>query len=281
MANNVGTVVTNIETQASNGFEWIHVLIPGWKARGIPLKDAWANGMNDANAVVGSTGYNAFVWTAESGLTWLRGNSHARFTSATDINNKGVIVGGSNGPCVWVNRILIPLGDTGTNLPQSYAYEINDHGVITGNDGDAHAYTGWIWDGDYEVLGIGTSIGDINNAGEHLVRLDSARGVRSLDGHFVQLHSPDPNLTFAGLADINDQGWVVGGISNAWYSNETRAYIWIKAGELYEAFDLNLLLEPGSSGWHLDGATNIAASGEIYGIGKYLGIKSVFKLTPI
>ena len=101
--------------------------------------------INDAGVVVGtsntSTSSHAFSWTVAQGLRDLGTLPGANASSAFAINNQGQIAGHSTASSGYehafmsTNGALVDLGTLGGG--NSYAYGINDSGVVVGYSGGA------------------------------------------------------------------------------------------------------------------------------------------------
>jgi probable HAF family extracellular repeat protein len=156
-------------------------------AQGFPTVGYWdghiVTGINDAKQIVGyyheyispvST-YRAFIWDPVNGYTELQPQNN--YSQAFGINKHGQVVGQSGGrACLWSNpsQLAIDLTGGGGGGYDSFAYAINDNGLMVGVYGGystSHAYK---WTGpmpgggtDLGTLGGSTSLANsVNNAGQ-------------------------------------------------------------------------------------------------------------------
>ncbi len=177
-------------------------------------------------------------------------------SSATDVNDFGVVVGYSYGPGVgytafrvtpndpfagpWaslgansVNSLMQSLGTLGTStsiVKNSWARGINNLGVIVGESNTDELDTrAFVYEGGV-MSDLGTLGGDDSSA-----------------------------------SAINDAGWIVGWAENT--DRERRAVVWIKTNGVYDIYDLNdrIIL---TNRWRLTEARDINNSGEITGWGR-------------
>ena len=164
------------------------------------------------------------------------------FSSASDINHRGQVVGWSLGPSgqfrafIWEEGVM-------TELPLlagarfASASAINERGQIVGASGDAFSRAA-LWN-DGEVIDLGQLPGAtgcfalaINNRGQIAGTCDLATGGPGAflwdDGHMIALGTlPGGGFTYASA--INNDGAVVGGALTA--TGEYHAFAWRK-GEI-------------------------------------------------
>lgn len=194
-------------------------------------------------------------------------------SSASDINDKGVVVGrsqtgdGGTQGFVWKDGVMTKLRGYGGK--DTNANAINERGVVAGDvqvkDYTVHAAI--FRKGKMQDLGVlGTGSGatayDINNS--DIVVGDSAtdgpNGVKPFiyrDGAMAQLPLPAGALHGSAFS-INDAGWVVG----SFLTSETRSRAWVYDGT--NAYDLETLIPATDQAqWQIINAVDINASGQI------------------
>jgi probable HAF family extracellular repeat protein len=156
---------------------------------------------------------------------------------AIGINNTGRVVGYASTTDLAVTRATLWSGSTTTDLgtlggASSYAYGINDAGQVVGfahpaGDVEIHAA---LWNGgnatDLGTLGGATSAAlGINNAGQVVGFSITADGTKShamlWNGStatdlntFLDASAVSAGWYLQGATDINDNGWIVGSVSN-------------------------------------------------------------------
>lgn len=275
--NNAGTVAG--WGQASSGGQQAFVSGTGG-FESLPLgagTESYAYGINSAGTAVGNTyiGGNSHgtIWTS-AGATDLGANTYA-----TAINNSGEVVGSNGSAFVVVNGQLEDLAMP-SNMNWSSAYGINDAGVVVGDGRLANGtFRGVIWNADGTVTMLGTLGGsssqatDVNNSGEVV-------GFASLASGYQHAFSVIGG-TMIDLGTLGGSSYAYG--VNA--SGEVVGYSYLADGDqhafLYDdgtMLDLNSLL-PANSGWELEEAFGINASGQITGMGLYDGQQMAFLMT--
>jgi probable HAF family extracellular repeat protein len=257
---------------------------------------AWA--INATGQITGfvadaSGGFASIVWdgTKTTDLPNLGGNRAQAF----DINDAGVVVGGSNMAeaakvvaCRWDNGKVAALPSV---VEGSIANAINGKGQITGATAD-HAT---LWDcdkaTDLGTLGGPASLGrSINAAGQVVGHSTTtadgqigAPGTHAflwVSGKMTDLGTlPGSDTSFA--YDINAAGVVVGSVADPDAANNPNpvqllAVIWVDG----KIANLNDLI-PADSGWVLTQAYGINDKGQIVGFGYNKGRQRGFILTPV
>jgi probable HAF family extracellular repeat protein len=251
-----------------------------------------AFGINSLGTIVGTsnqidngTGV-PFVWTSATGFheLGLNGDAYA-------VNDRGQIVaiaGNTQPAFVWSKSsgrtYLGTLGGTST-VPHA----MNQQGQVVGYSftaGNA-VYHAFLWNKSTGMQDLGT-LGGINSYGLGINRYDQVAGWATIPGDsfnyhaFYWTHSKGMlDLgTFGGSISlalgINDAGQVVGS-ANLTGDAVNHAFLWTENGGLV---DLNSLI-PSDSGWELNNANAINATGQITGSGVYNGQIEAFLLTPV
>lgn len=220
----------------------IHTVSSGYESQ--------AYAINDAGKVAGSYGQDAtqraFLWSSATGMTAL----DTVKSLAYDLNASDRVVGrylsntGYNHACYWENGSRADIH--GSSTFASEAWGVNSSGQVVGwrNSGsDKHAF---LW--------------------------DSVNGMRDLG-------TLDENDDYDSYAwDINASGQVVGE-SLVWVNGssiEKRAFIY-ENGAMTKLDDL----VDNDTGWAIQVATHINASGQIVGYGMLNGAYHGFLLTPV
>lgn len=255
-----------------------------------------ARAINKDSVVVGRSGLDgadrsmrAFVWTKKDGmqeLPWQEG----RFSSASAINEEGVIVGAADNDQKDRHAVIWEVGKGGHDLgtlggQYSNATAVNKHKQVAGRSGlanqESHAF---IWSEEGGMRDLGALEGKLsgaramNDRGDVVGYLtdsegkvyaflwDEKKGMRTLDKSL-------PETTFSIANAINNQGLVVGIVL---MQGQHRAFVW---DEELGMRDLNTLIDP-ELRWRLHYATAINNKGEIAGVGQQGGHFSAFLLIP-
>lgn len=286
----VGTAYATAGGEEMHGYFWNGAMADLGTLGGDPQSVAFA--LNDAGTVVG--------------VSYLLGELHPRafqwhngamttigvFTPR-DINAAGDVVGtravGSakagiawvDRACVLTNGSLTTLGTLGGS--SSYGYGISVSGEVVGSSqiGGDQAMHAFRWNGgglvDLGTLGGGMSQAYAINGARQVVGVSETASGQTHAFKFVL----DAAGTVTQRIDLGELG---GGGSCAYAINDAgnivgasngRAVLWKSSGIV----DLNARI-PGHSGWVLDAAMAINASGFIVGYGRHNGVPHSFLLTP-
>lgn len=239
--------------------------------------DGWAVGQSTGSVYL----YPKAVKFAAGGAVDLAPDSY--MGAARAVNASGAIAGWMYADkgfeaVIWNGTSLVRFG------PSTFAYAINDGGVITGTQLVGLTSRAFTWSaGGSQVelpsLGGNTSEGNgINNHGDvvgdsfRTGLLDEIAVYWPASGGAVDLG------TLGGLTssarDINNHGQIVGYARNA--AGAAHAFLSDAGGPM---IDLNTLL-PADSGWVLVSANAINDAGQIAGEGIFDGSVRAFLLTP-
>jgi probable HAF family extracellular repeat protein len=259
---------------------------------------AFGTGINDLDTVVGY-GFDGTFSTFQaylsngSSVTTIPTLTGGTSNAALAINNAGTVVGYSETVTPGGNLVAFSYDGTHvTNLgtlpggTTSSANAINSSGHIAGQsdssaDPNLHpaAFLSGVWidmgliDG-YQA-GVATAI---SNTDELAGTLEDGTGgsmayVWTVSGGFNLLGTLGTGSSNA--YGVNSSGYAVGSsdVSGAY---SLAAFLYADSA----LYDLNSLLDPSVTGWHLDSAQAINDSGQIVGIGEYGGQQTAFLLTP-
>jgi probable HAF family extracellular repeat protein len=239
--------------------------------------ESYAYGINNAGTVVGNTyiggSSHGTIWTS-SGATDLGGNTYA-----TALNDAGEVVGSNGSAFVVASGQLEDLAMP-SNMNWSSAYGINDAGTVVGDGRLSNGtFRGVIWNADGTATMLGTLGGtssqatDVNDSGEVVGFASLATGYQHafsmLGGSMIDLGTLGGSSYAYG---VNASGEVVGYSYLA--DGDQHAFLYYDGAML----DLNSLL-PANSGWVLEDAFGINASGQITGMGLYNGQQTAFLMT--
>ena len=212
-------------------------------------------GLNDRGQIVGTRnreggGISGFVWDAKTGFREL-GSSEGPWVQPAGISRNGVVVGHTYGighqakPFVWTSNGGMRAIDLPAGALYGEAVGVNRHGTVLLEvrfDGADSIYT-WsegaglkpVLHGN-EALGSGYFPLDINDSGAVVGHHYSPVSpfVRFADGTQAELGLLDGS--WAGPADINNRGWVVGSAgtnphevcyeSVCWTEETPHAFLW-------------------------------------------------------
>lgn len=262
--------------------------------------------VNDAGVVVGESNNdssNAFVWDTANGIRELERIAGGSGGVAHDINNRNVIVGiSSNGtasrptlytPGAGGSYTASDLGSLdGTTTTLGRAWGINDAGQAVGVSRRQTTPTSvsqaTLWqNGTVTNLGslqpdlfseafaineggvaVGAAVNGATPGGTSI-----RRAVMFDDGSVTDLGSL--GRTFSEAKDINDDGLIVGFVTNISGSPQS-AFVWDDG----VMTDLNTLI-PADSGWVLQSAEGINDLGDITGFGTFGGNTRAYLLTAV
>jgi uncharacterized membrane protein len=241
--------------------------------------------VNDAGAVAGESHTlarleQAFVSTPESNGTYRAvslGNGGTGVSAATAINNAGIAVGWTDA-FNWRNQAFV-----GTTNGSSYGYTPNTIGTLGGQNSTATSIND-----KGQVVGwsnIATDWKPPSNPQNYFTP-EPTHAFIYQNGKMTDLGTL-PGYQDSAATAINAMGQIVGHLSNTQDSISTASYSLISSplhAALWEPnstspIDMNTLL-PGGSGWMLQDATGINASGQITGWGTLNGQEEAFLLTP-
>ena len=271
-----------------------------------------ALGLNNNQQVVGSstviTPSGDLIFLQDSAVLWdasttptelatlLPGGSTLELFNANDINDAGQIVGWGRDAAIpqgigWLldNGVITSLGGLGGLQTQALA--INEPGQIVGlsevvSGGWEHAVT---WDNGVlqdlhdptVILGAESTALDINDFGVIVgeARFESSPftgpevgAIWYPDGTIVEI--PTLGGTLAAATGINNDAWIVG-FSTTSTPGDLRGFL-MRDGVVK---DLNDLIDP-ASGWLIQRADQVNASGVIVGVGVLGGAQRGVILTP-
>ena len=234
--------------------------------------------VNDAGTVVGESHTNGRLEQAFTSTPGPDGAYHpvslgsngGTVSTATAINNSGTAAGWTDVPGEWKNQAFVgsshnTIGTLGGQ--NSTATSINDKGQVVG------------WSN------IATDWKPPSNPQGYFTP-EPTHAFIYQNGKMTDLGTL-PGYTNSAATAINAMGQIVGHLSNtqdtistysySLFSSPLRAAMW--APNATSPIDLNTLL-PGGSGWILQDATGINASGLITGWGTLNGQEQAFLLTP-
>lgn len=172
-----------------------------------------AYSINDSLTVVGTLGYNAYVWKSDGTTVDLGGDTNHTVTEM-EVNNSGTVA--------WSYRPIYQTGATCSfvwngagdpvelaSLDQTAGTQvtgINNLGQIVGNSG-GHAVVWNALGGIISDLGLGEAYG-INDLGQVVGESNNRAILWNSDGSPVDLGFGQSSWAAA----INDKGWIVGGV---------------------------------------------------------------------
>ncbi len=281
------------------GFTWsegtflpLQTIVPaGSNAR------ATVRAINNAGVIVGNSygpgglfDQRGVSWSSDGTITDL-GRYNNSNTFFRDINESGVIVGGSNRSFRYdsdtgYTELFALNGGTNTSVQA-----INENGWMVGRshaeiaDG-VNQSRATVWKPDGELLNLG--ILDIPNQEDVISFAQGVNDNNEVVGYFgnalffshafywsessglIDLGAPGGRSSFAN--DINNSGMIVGRASFT-DDPQSRAYLWYDGS----AYDLNDFL-PVGSGWELAEAYGINEIGDIVGRGSFNGQSQAFLL---
>jgi uncharacterized membrane protein len=269
----------------TNGLGW--TFLPGLEAT-----HSAANGINRFGDVVGiivASGMQlGFRYTDTAGVEAIFPLAGGTFTSASAINDSGVVVGfADSGGVLQAFRAspgLPPQALPGLGGAFAMACGINDAGQIAGSAatpaGVQHAVRFEI---DGTVTDVGTFDGPAGTSSGCAIDSDGRLGGNALSGGLFRA------FRFSGgtLANLDAFGSgfstveaISAGTSVGWYlpadASPARAFIHTDATG---SIDLNSLIAP-EDGWLLGEAKGVSVEGQIVGHGTLNGVPRAFRLTP-
>ena len=193
---------------------------PQWRLVDLGLStNSRAHAINARGDIVGEDNGRAFLW--RNGQVTYLDDEGAGYSVATDINNRGDVVGHRwpGGAFLWRDGMI-------TDLGADFAWAINDHGEVVG-DASGNAY---IWrDGVATRLdnlpGQLTSAQDLNNSG---LVVGSSGFMNTVAVQWPPGGGIQPLTTVQGTTAVavNDRSQVVG----KGFAGPPRAYLWQRDG---------------------------------------------------
>lgn len=251
--------------------------------------------VGEANFGEGQSRYHACFWSNGNLANDIHSGTSHPDTRATAINDNGKIVGalrpafGITPPdslaFIWSHDTsLQTLGTLGGG---SYAFDINNQGIVVGVSGDNNS-TAFIWDSSNGMRYLNTAIstGGLWQLISGIAINDN--GQIAGQGNFLTIENV-PFFwngvqirqigSFGGSSTealgLNNNGQVVGYSQDP--NGQSKAFVWDEVNGIQ---DLNNFIQP-NSGWVLESATGINDNGQIVGNGTYNGLYRSFVLTPI
>lgn len=275
--NDAGTVAGS--SQNASGYQQAFTSTSnGATALGSATSDSYAYGINNSGVVVGTTYINGqaygTIWNGST-ITELSAGSYAMA-----INNAGAVVGGNGQAFVYANGQIQNLANP-AGVDWSAGYGVNDSGAVVG-DGQLSngSFEAIVWNPNGSVVELGTLGGrssqatGVNDSGEVVGFASVASGYQHafavVNGVMIDLGTLGGGSSFA--YGINDSGEIVGYSYLA--DGGQDAFLYYDGSMI----DLNSLI-PANSGWELQAAYGINASGQITGEGLYDGQETSFLLT--
>jgi probable HAF family extracellular repeat protein len=294
----VAGVATTTNDAAAHAFTWSKkkgMLDLGTLPGGF---NSTAQGINGFGEVVGSSDFDdpvnglvtrAFLYT--NGQMQDLGTIGGSAANANGINPEGQVVGASfvtgdtaDHAVLWDGGQPTDLGTLGGTNSQAFAINSEGEQIVGSSDTVTGATDAVLWDSEDGLLDLGT-LGGLSAQANAINDSGTVVGFSSLSGELVTdafVYSNEKMLdigglggSFASATGVNDRGNVVG-FSNTTGDADVHAFIWRQKGGMQ---DLNNLI-PAGSGWDLNTASAISATGRIVGSGTINGQQHGFLLTP-
>jgi len=234
-----------------------------------------AFGINDSGQIVGRLTGGAFIY--ENGVM-TKISADSAFDVNNNSQVVGYVRGSSNYAFLYGNNVLTNLGIL-PNAFSSSATAINDNGIIVGNSsGTSFIYQNDQL-APIDVISNRFSItNDINNNDQivgYYKNLDNKWDAFVISDGLLSLHDFNDSNTFASA--INDSGKIVGWYQSGFSSFITSAMLIESDGNVV---DLNSLETVGAVFERLTRANDINNRGQIVGSGIINGEEHAFLLTP-